>query len=84
MIVLPYFGMIYFLEIPKSKRELTDVLGYGDKHICFVESKTLALLTTNIDRKGSKKVSLIQKDIKKGLGQLKGAITDCLINKETF
>ena len=65
-----------FVEVGKTKRELTDILGFGDKQICLLESKALALLKTSLDRKSAKKVSLIQKDINKGLRQLKGAIKE--------
>ncbi|MBI5052327.1 MAG: hypothetical protein HZB52_03565, partial [Chloroflexi bacterium] len=63
-----------------SKRELTDILGYGKKQICFVESKALSLLGTSLDRRSTRKSSLIEKDISKGLRQLKGAVRTLIMS----
>jgi hypothetical protein len=60
--------------IESSKtRELTDVLGFDDGFVCLVEAKALAVLTVDRGRTSARRAASVQKDIKKGLGQLKGA-----------
>jgi hypothetical protein len=58
----------------KTSRELTDVLGFDDKYICLLESKALSLLKTELNRTSSRKASLIEHDLRKGISQAKGAI----------
>jgi hypothetical protein len=54
-------------------RELTDVLAFDPGFICLVESKALAVLTVDHARPSARRAASVQKDIHKGLGQLKGA-----------
>ncbi len=56
-----------------SRRELTDVVGFGKGQVCLVESKALSILNVDLSRPTERKTSLIQRDIRKGLKQLKGA-----------
>jgi hypothetical protein len=54
-------------------RELTDVIGFDAGFICLVEAKALAVITVDRSRSSARRAASVQKDIKKGLGQLKGA-----------
>jgi len=58
----------------KSKRELTDLIGFDNGVVCIVESKALSILGINQPRPTFKRVRSIQKDIKKAIRQLRGAI----------
>jgi hypothetical protein len=66
----------------KYKRELTDILSFGQDQICLLECKALSVLQSAIDRSRDRRVKLIEKDIKKGLSQLKGAIRNLLSGVE--
>lgn len=63
------------LENSKA-RELTDVLGFDDGFICLVEAKALAVLTVDGSRISARRAANVRKDIKKGLGQLRGAASN--------
>ena len=55
-------------------RELTDILGFCEASICFVEAKAVAVLSTNPTRTTERRAKNIQKQIDKGLCQLPGAM----------
>ena len=55
-------------------RELTDFLMFSDTQVCLVEAKALAVLNSKKTNVTSKRVSAIDKDIKKAFRQLKGAL----------
>lgn len=63
------------LENSKA-RELTDVLGFDDGFVCLVEAKALAVLTVDGSRISARRAANVRKDIKKGLGQLRGAASN--------
>jgi hypothetical protein len=56
-----------------KQRELTDVIGFESGVICLVEAKALAVITVDRSRPSSRRAANVQKDIRKGLGQLNGA-----------
>jgi len=55
-------------------RELTDILGYCDAGVCFVESKATGVLAADPIRTSDRRAKNIQKQIDKGLSQLPGAM----------
>lgn len=59
-----------------TRRELADVLGFDSDFICVVQAKALAVLTVNSKRSSSKRTANVEKDIRKGLKQLAGALTN--------
>ena len=59
-----------------KRRELTDVLGFDSDFICVVQAKALAVLTVNSKRSSSRRTANVEKDIRKGLKQLAGALTN--------
>src|SRR5205823_3685028 len=59
---------------PTKTRELTDIFGYCDVGMCFVETKAMAILSTDPERSTERRAKNIQKQIDKGLGQLPGAM----------
>jgi hypothetical protein len=58
-----------------NRRELTDVLGFNTDFICVVQAKALAVLSAK-DQSSTKRAANVTKDIKKGMGQLAGALTN--------
>lgn len=56
-----------------TERELTDILAFYDKGIFLIESKALAVISLISEKTMDKKISTIQKQIKKGIKQLVGA-----------
>lgn len=61
------------MENNKS-RELTDIMGFCGTGICLVESKATAVFSTDLHRSTERRAKNIQKQISKGLGQLRGAM----------
>jgi hypothetical protein len=57
-----------------SVRELTDILAYCDLGHCFVEAKAMAVLSTAPDRSTQRRAWNIEKQIRKALSQLPGAM----------
>ncbi len=55
-------------------RELSDLLGFCDFGCLVVEAKAVAVLTTSMDRTTNRRASNIQKQIDKGLSQVRGAV----------
>ena len=60
----------------KKRGELTDVLGFNSDLICVVQAKAMAVLTVASERPSSKRIGNVEKDIKKALKQLGGALTN--------
>lgn len=60
----------------KILRELTDVLGFDLDFICAVQAKARAVLTVDSEQPSSRRTGNVEKDIKKGLKQLSGALTN--------
>ncbi len=60
----------------KILRELADVLGFDSDFICVVQAKAMAVLTVDSKRPSSRRARKVEKDIKKGLKQLAGALTN--------
>lgn len=61
------------IKSKNRERELTDILAFYDKGIFLIESKALAVISLTNKKSMYKKVSSIQKQIKKGIKQLIGA-----------
>ena len=59
----------------KNRRELTDVLGFNTDFICAIQAKAMAVLTAK-DQASSTRAGNVTKDIKRGLKQLAGALTN--------
>jgi hypothetical protein len=59
----------------KKRRELTDVLGFNTDFICVIEAKAMAVLNAK-DQTSSRRAANVTKDIKEGLKQLAGALTN--------
>jgi hypothetical protein len=59
-----------------TRRELADVLGFDSDFICVVQAKALAVLSANSQRSSSRRTGNVEKDIKKALKQLAGALTN--------
>ena len=59
----------------KNRRELTDALGFSTDLICVVQAKAMAVLTAKGQTSGTR-TGNVTKDIKKGLKQLAGALTN--------
>jgi len=55
-------------------RELTDVLAFDENSICVIQAKALAALNLNSQRSSARLAANVTKDIRKGLGQLGGAL----------
>ena len=58
-----------------KRRELADVLGFDSDFICVVQAKALAVLSVSSKRPSSRRTGNVEKDIKKALKQLAGALT---------
>jgi hypothetical protein len=58
----------------KHRRELTDVLAFDEKTICVIQAKALAALKVDAGRSSTRLANNVTKDIRKGLGQLGGAL----------
>lgn len=58
----------------KKLRELTDVLAFDENSICVIQAKALAALNVNSQRSSTRLAANVTKDIRKGLGQLSGAL----------
>lgn len=58
----------------KKLRELTDVLAFDENSICVIQAKALAALNVNYQRSSTRLAANVTKDIRKGLGQLAGAL----------
>lgn len=67
----------------KHRRELTDVLGFSKDFICVVQAKALAVLAAN-DQSSDKRAANVTKDIRKGMGQLAGALTNIRNRSDIF
>jgi hypothetical protein len=59
-----------------TRRELADVLGFDLEFICVVQAKALAVLSVSSKRSSSRRTGSVEKDIKKALKQLAGALTN--------
>jgi hypothetical protein len=59
-----------------TRRELADVLGFDSDFICVVQAKALAVLSVSSQRSSSRRTGNVEKDIKKALKQLAGALTN--------
>jgi len=57
-------------------RELADALAFDELVICVVQAKALAVLGVDRDRPSSRRIANVEKDIKKGLKQLAGAMSN--------
>lgn len=62
------------VEETGKRRELTDILTVSDAGLCFVEAKAVAVLSTDPLRPTERRVGNVQKQVKKGLAQLPGAM----------
>jgi hypothetical protein len=58
----------------KYLRELTDVLAFDENSICVIQAKALAALSVDAQRSSTRLTNNVTKDIRKGLGQLGGAL----------
>jgi hypothetical protein len=67
----------------KNRRELTDVLGFSEDFICVVQAKALAVLTAR-DQSSDTRAANVTKDIKKGMRQLAGALTNIRNGSDIF
>jgi len=65
-------------------RELADVLGFDSDFICAVQAKALAVLTVHSEQPSSRRAGNVGKDIKKGLNQLAGALTNIRTGSSVF
>jgi len=63
-------------QIPdgESTRELTDIFAFCGVGLCFFETKAMAVLSTAPDRSTERRARNIEKQIGKGLDQLRGAM----------
>jgi len=68
----------------KILRELADVLGFDSDFICAVQAKALAVLTVHSEQPSSRRAGNVGKDIKKGLNQLAGALTNIRTGSSVF
>jgi hypothetical protein len=60
----------------KVLREVTDVLGFNPDSICVVQAKAMAVFSAAADQSSSRRAANVEKDIKKGLKQVAGALTN--------
>jgi hypothetical protein len=60
----------------KVLRELADVLGFDSHFICVVQAKAMAVLRVDSKRPSSRRTGNVEKEIKKCLKQLAGAVTN--------
>ncbi|HYM79398.1 MAG TPA: hypothetical protein VE377_25700 [Candidatus Dormibacteraeota bacterium] len=67
----------------KNRRELTDVLGFSKDFICVVQAKALAVLSAK-DQSSDTRAANVTKDIRKGMGQLAGALTNIRNGSDIF
>jgi hypothetical protein len=58
----------------KGLRQLTDILGFCESGLCLFEAKTTAVLSTSMERNTERRTRNIQKQIDKGIAQLRGAM----------
>lgn len=58
----------------KVSRELADALAFDERFICVVQPKALAVLSADPDQSSSRRIANVEKDIRKGLKQLAGAM----------
>jgi len=60
----------------KVQRELTDLLGFDfdSNTICIVESKVMSVLDSRMNKPSKRRATSVEKQIFKGIKQLKGAI----------
>jgi hypothetical protein len=65
-------------------RELTDVLAFHQYGIFLIETKALSVLDTTKERDMNRKVAGLQKQILKGIEQMKGAAKKVAANVEIF
>lgn len=74
------------IEKGTSKRELTDIIGFGfeSKTICLVESKVMSVLEIEMNRPSKRRAASVEKHINKALGQLKGAIKNIRSRVDIF
>jgi len=68
----------------KSTRELTDLLAFNSESICLIEAKVLSIISTQLNRSGDRRARGVEKQIKKALQQLEGAIKKIKAREEIF
>jgi len=68
----------------KIVRELADVLGFNSDFICIVQAKAMAVLTVDPEQASSRRAANVEKDIKKALKQLAGALTNIRTGSPVF
>lgn len=68
----------------KILRELADVLGFDSDFICVVQAKAMAVLSVDSERPSSRRAGNVEKDIRKGLKQLAGALTKIRAGSPVF
>lgn len=62
------------INIKNKFRELTDIFAHYDNGIFLIETKALGMLNASEEKGMDRKVSGVQKQISKGIGQLTGAV----------
>lgn len=55
-------------------RELTDVLAFDSESLCLLESKSISILTSDLQQSTSRRVATLKKRVGRGLRQLRGAV----------
>lgn len=60
------------------------MLGFDSNFICVVQAKAMAILTVDSGRPSSRRAGNVGKDIKKGLKQLAGALTNIRAGSSVF
>jgi len=68
----------------KNLRELTDVLGFDQDFICVIQAKAMAVFAAKDEQSSSRRKGNVGKDIRKGLKQLAGALTNIRNGSEIF
>lgn len=72
-----YPGQAYvspLVQDGKVSRELADAFASDEHFICVVQAKALAVLSADRDQSSSRRIANVEKDIRKGLKQLVGAM----------
>jgi hypothetical protein len=85
--LLEYLYTLNLYRSPQVKeanftRELTDLMAFSSEGICLVEAKVLAVITTQMNRSSDRRSRGIEKQIKKALHQLGGAVRRLRANEE--
>lgn len=72
------------VEDGKTLRELADVLGFDSNFICVVQAKAMAVLAVDSGQPSSRRAARVERDIRKGLKQLAGALTNIRAGSPVF